>query len=234
MHQRTMQFRPVFFLVAALAVVSCHGRREPQPMRPPPVVDLWKDIDAMTQDELWKVVYDLRNDWVPSAPYRRNCEMGAPGSCLGRIDAVRDTVPGPTDVSGTGTIVARLYNLGAVNGGADRGAELKYGMRRVTGQDTMYVIIAKPGGAGGWTWSVREAVRGGSIVPPRETVPGGAWITCDPGYGSHPGGKSAFYWCPSVTTENGAGAAEFPEFRVYNPLDPGWLNCDAGCCTAGY
>jgi hypothetical protein len=235
MDHRTMQFRPLLTLVACLAVASCSPRVQSAPLPPPPpVVDLSKDINAMTQGELWQAVFALNGFWDPGVPYRRDCAQGGSGTCLGRIDAVRDTVPGPSDVSTNGTIVARLWNLGAVQGGGDRGAEQKYGIIRVTGVDTAYVIIAKPDGAGGWTWSVREAVRGGSSMPPRETVPGGAWITCDTSWPNHPSGKSAFYWCPAALTQNGAGAPEYPTLRLYNPRDPGWLDCDSGCCTAGY
>lgn len=202
----------------------------PEPARRALPGDLPKPPAQMTSAELFAFGASLRFDNGPVQ--ERTC---ARGGCMGRIDAVRDQVPGPALISANGTIVARLVNLG--RDGVDDGPENRYGT--APGQNEFYVIALKSGD--GWTWSVREAVRNAGNAP-RETV-SGTWTTCrhDPNNPSHPKGRSQFASCTT-----GAGEVELTRAAgprpprdnaaahiVLNPLDPGWLICSDGCCTAG-
>lgn len=202
----------------------------PEPARRALPGDLPKPLAQMTSAELFSFGADLRFDNGPVQ--ERNC---ARGGCKGRIDAVRDQVPGPALISANGTIVARLVNLG--RDGVDDGPEARYGT--APGQNEFYVIALKDGD--GWTWTVREAVRNGGGAA-RETA-SGTWTTCrhDPNNPSHPKGRSQFASCNAGAGEEDLARVAGPRLprdhavslRMFNPLDPGWLSCSDGCCTAG-
>jgi hypothetical protein len=184
----------------------------------------------MTTGELFAVGSALRFDNGPVQD--RDCARGA---CKGRIDAVRDQIPGPASISANGTIVARLVNLG--RDGVDDGTENRYGT--AAGQRDFYIIALKNGDS--WSWSVREAIRAGT-APPRETA-SGTWTVCrhDPTNPGHPKGRSQFASCSGAAGDEelmrSAGPRIPRDFATaivaYNPLDPGWLSCSDGCCTAG-
>lgn len=232
--QRTRSSRILGTVAVVLTLSACGRVEKAAPPTPPkPVVDLPKDINQMTAGELWEAGNQLTPFWDRGEPTHRNCAQGGAGGCIGRIDAVKDTTPGPGSVSPFGTIVARLENLGAQGTGADRGPEQKYRMEKETGpDDKKYYIIARPDGSGGWTYSVRVAIKNSTKVPSDSTA-WGSWLTCSSTYPNHPTTKSAFFWCPSTLMTSSLTAEELASPRVYNPLDPGWLECSAGCCTAG-
>ncbi len=227
MHVRTTKFLTVGALTLLLASLSATPARRALPG------DLPKPLGQMTAGELFAFGASVRFDNGPVQD--RDC---ARGTCLGRIDAVREQTPGPSSISANGTIVARLVNLGGGQG--NEGPEDRYQTAR--GQSEFYIVALKT--ASGWSWTVREATRNGSEAP-RETA-SGAWIVCrhDPSVPSHPKGRSQFASC---TGNAGAGTGEeltraagprLPRdyavsFLSYGPRDPGWLSCSDGCCTAG-
>ena len=178
--------------------------------------DLPKPLAEMTSGELWEVGQRLGYDNGPVQ--NRNCARGA---CMGRVDAIRDQVAGPGNISANGTIVARLMNLGRQNSGEDDGPESIYGTER-DGSARFYIVALPVDG--GWRWTVRKAVRNDGGAP-AETRSGN-WITCrhDPNNPTHPKGRSEFARCPGP--QGGAGG-RFP------PNDPAWVECSDGCCTAG-
>jgi hypothetical protein len=193
--------------------------------------DLPKPLSQMTAGELFAFGASVRFDNGPVQD--RDC---ARGSCLGRIDAVRDQIPGPSSISANGTIVARLVNLGGGQG--NEGPENRYQTAR--GQQDFYLIALKT--STGWSWTVREAVRNEGIAP-RETA-SGAWTVCrhDPSIQGHPKGRSEFASCSgSAGADEDLTRASGPRIAgdsavsllAYNPRDPGWLSCSDGCCTAG-
>lgn len=194
--------------------------------------DLPKPLAQMNASELFAFGASLRFDNGPVQD--RDCARGA---CLGRIDAVRDQTPGPGSISVNGTIVARLVNLGGRDG--NEGPESRYQTAR--GQQEFYLIAMKT--AGGWSWTVREAIRNG-FEAPRETA-SGRWTVCrhDPTDPTHPKGRSRFASCTGSSGASGsddlARAAgprlprDYAAALAYNPGDPGWLSCSDGCCTAG-
>ena len=195
------------------------GATASAPLSPP--VNLGTSIDLMSDGQLWDAGVALNGHWDPGTPQPRTCATGGPGGCRGVIDAIKNYTPGPATVDANGTIVARLRNLGAP-GNLDRGSESLYKMDFENGPDAKrYYIIARPVSGGGWNWSVRVAVKGGTTVPPAATD-SGSWHVC-PETSPHPPGRSAFFQCDTTA---GGGLA-------YDPRDPGWLSCSSGCCTAG-
>lgn len=200
MHVRTTKFLTLGAVVLLIASISA----APAPRALPG--DLPVALSQMTSAELFEFGAGLRFDNGPVQD--RGCMEGP---CLGRIDAVRDQTPGAGSISGYGTIVARLVNLGGNRG--NEGPENRYQTGR--GQQVFYLMALKQ--ANGWSWTVREAARGARTTP-RETA-SGAWTVCrhDPATENHPKGRSRFASCAASA---GAG-------------DPGWLSCSDGCCTAG-
>ena len=194
--------------------------------------DLPRPLANMSSGQLFAFGSRLRFDNGPVQD--RVCARGA---CKGRIDAVRDQTPGPATISANGTIVARLVNLGRGDGGADEGPEERY--RTARGQHDFYLIALKT--PTGWAWTVRVAVRNG-VGAPVETAAGN-WVACqhDPNNPNHPKGRSQFASCSGTTRDDDLVRAAGPraprEYTIAqqpnNPLDPGWLTCTDGCCTAG-
>ena len=186
-----------------------------------PPVHLTKSIDEMTSGELWDAGFALNGDWAVGKPQDRKCGTAGTIDCRGAIDAIKNFTPGPDSVHANGTIVARLRNFGASN--QDVGVEGRYKMAfadTTNPNATKYYMVARPDTAGGWKWSVRVAVKGGTTSPP-DTTRTGTWIVCDSN-STHPTGVSEFFKCNA-----GPGAV------TYDPTDPGWLRCSSGCCTAG-
>lgn len=217
MTRRTTQFL-TFGGVAAVAVLV-FGASLPTPATAARLAlpgDLPKPLAQMTSDELWEFGQRLGYDNGPAQV--RNCTRGA---CMGRVDAIRDQVAGPGNISANGTIVARLMNLGRQGSGDDDGAENIYRTER-DGSARFYIIALPVDG--GWRWTVRKAVNGGASAP--EETAAGNWITCrhDRNNPGHPKGRSEFARCAGP--QGGAGG-HFP------PNDPAWVECSDGCCTAG-
>jgi hypothetical protein len=199
--------------VVAVAVLAIGATRAERPARAALPGDLPKPLAQMTSDELWNAGQGLSFDNGPVQ--NRGC---ARGGCMGRVDAVRDQTPGPTNISANGTIVARLMNLGRQGSGDDDGPENIYRTER-DGSARFYIIALPVDGA--WRWTVRKAVRGDGNAPV-ETASGN-WVTCshNPNNPSHPKGRSEFARC-----SGGAGG-------LFPPDDPAWITCSDGCCTAG-
>lgn len=221
---------PKFLTLAVVAMTGASLSAFAPPVRLALPGDLPRPLAQMTSGELFAVGGALQ--WDNGPVQDRDC---ARGSCRGRIDAVRDQTPGPGNISANGTIVARLVNLG--RDGRDDGPENRYGTR--PGQQEFYIIALKNGD--GWSWTVREANRG-SADAPRETA-SGAWTSCrhDPANAAHPKGRSQFASCGAAAGDEELLRASGPRLArdyatslvPYNPLDPGWLSCTDGCCTAG-
>lgn len=185
--------------------------------------DLPDPIGTMTAGQLFTEGGKL--SFVGGPWQSRNCEKG---SCKARIQAVKGQSPGPSTVSTKGTIVARLQNRGSLLGYKDEGKEELYELRRFGDDKSVYYLVAIGDGSGGWTWGIYQATENGTaIVTP---VKSGAWTDCtrDTGNASHPKGESEFARCPHPTVAGGQAQA-----MTYSPIDPGWLECSAGCCTAG-
>jgi hypothetical protein len=217
MSRRTTQFLTVGGIIAVAALALSAARPTPAgAARLALPGDLPKPLAQMTSGELWDVGQRLGYDNGPVQA--RNC---ARGGCMGRVDAIRDQVAGPGNISANGTIVARLVNLGRQDGGEDDGAENIYRTER-EGSARFYLIALPVDG--GWRWSVRKAVAGDG-GPATETAAGN-WVTCrhDRNNPAHPKGRSEFARCPGP--QGGAGG-HFP------PNDPAWVECSDGCCTAG-
>ena len=190
--------------------------------------DLNSPIDDMTAGQLWNETNSLVT--LPEdAAQERKCRNG---KCWGMIEAVANQKPGPGNVNSNGTVVAVLKNFGdSQTGGADRGAEDKYGTEMNVNK--RYLLVARPNGTGGWRWAVRVAVKDG-MNQPADSTAWGDWAVCKETQQSdntHPKGKSAFYKCKDIKP----GAATLASvFFVRNNIDaPGWLDCEQGCCTAG-
>lgn len=213
MTRRTTRFLTLSGVIAVGVLALGAGR----PTRPPlPLAgDLPKPLAQMTSQELWTFGNGLQYDNGPVQ--QRIC---ARAGCNGRVDAVREQVPGPANISANGTVVARLMNLGRQEGGQDEGAESIYGIER-DGAARFYLIALKT--QDGWSWTVRKALPGGTGAP--EELRAGNWIACrhDPNNPTHPKGRSEFARCPG---QGGAGA-------LFPPTDPAWIECSDGCCTAG-
>jgi hypothetical protein len=218
-----------FLTLSALAILTASLSATPATRALPG--DLPKPLSQMTAGELFAFGASVRFDNGPVQD--RDC---ARGSCLGRIDAVREQTPGPSSISVNGTIVARLVNLGGGQG--NEGPENRYQTAR--GQQDFYLIALKT--STGWSWTVREAVRNEGVAP-RETA-SGDWTVCrhDPSIAGHPKGRSEFASCSgSAGASENLMRASGPRIVsgdatspfVYNPRDPGWLSCSDGCCTAG-
>ena len=190
--------------------------------------DLTSPIDDMTEGQLWTATTALVT--LPeAAAQERKCRNG---KCWGMIEAVANQKPGPGSVNSNGTVVAVLKNFGdSQTGGADRGAEDKYGTEM--NPDKRYLLVARPNGSGGWRWAVRVAIKDGTRKPADSTA-WGDWAVCKETQESdntHPKGKSAFYKCKDIKPGTGTLASVF---FVRNNIDaPGWLDCEQGCCTAG-
>lgn len=219
-------------VVSALGLLSClsawtcaTGRVATDPPIDRNNGNLTRSIDQMSAGDLWDAGTAL--SYVKGPSQDRQCASGA---CQGRINAVANQRPGPGNVVANGTIVGQFVNRGKVRflwPDENMGAEERYRSEK-SGGDKRYYLIARSDGANGWTWTVREAVRGSTALA-RETVPAGSWTTCtrDSTNPNHPQGKSEFARCPHPTMNGQAQAL------MYNPLDPGWLDCEQGCCTAG-
>lgn len=179
----------------------------------------------MSAGDLWDAGTAL--SYVKGPSQDRQCARGA---CKGRINAVANQKPGPGTVVAYGTIVGEFVNRGKVKvlwPDENMGSEDRYKSEKSSG-DRRYYLIARSDGSNGWTWTVREAVRGSSQLA-RETVLPGSWTDCtrDSTNSNHPRGKAEFARCPHPTMNGQAQAL------TYDPLDPGWLDCQQGCCTAG-
>ncbi|HEU4797896.1 MAG TPA: hypothetical protein VFT63_03155 [bacterium] len=220
-------------LALTIVVGSCASARvSPPPAKPD--VDLTIDVNVITEGQLWDAADRLTPFWDRGGrPQNRNCALGPMGGCLGRINGIRDTLLGPNSVKANGTIVAWLENLGAPGGGADRGAEQKYGTEMEGPRRKRYYMIGLPNGPDRWKWEIRVAIQGST--DPSQKVREGEFITCDDSYPDHPTGtKATFWWCPA----RGVGSGTIARMarivpQSFNPLDPGWLDCEQGCCTAG-
>jgi len=192
--------------------------------------DLGSPIDGMTDGQLWSATENMVT--LPeAAAQERKCRNG---KCWGMIEAIDNQTAGPSNVSVNGTVVAVLKNFGdspTGTGGADRGAEDKYGTEM--NADKRFLLVARPDSVSGWRWAVRVAVRNGTKTPADSTA-WGTWAVCKETQQSdntHPKGKSAFYKCKEIKPGPGTATATF---FVRNNIDaPGWLDCDQGCCTAG-
>lgn len=224
MSQPTTSFTNVLFAAAVmLAVWGCSGVEADTA----PVIagtgDLPKAIGTMTAGELFDAGEKLS---FVSGPWQtRNC---AKGSCKARIQAVKSQKPGPGNVTTNGTIVARLKNRGSWLGTKDEGIEEKYKLKRFSDDKSAYYLVAIGDGSGGWRWGIYEAIEGGpNVLVPTDT---GAWTPCtrDVGNRKHPQGESEFAKCPHPSS-----VANQTQALNYDPLDPGWLDCQQGCCTAG-
>lgn len=216
MTRRTTQFL-TFGGVALTASLLTALRAVPSPAtRVALPGDLPRPLAQMTSGELWDVGQRLGFDNGPVQ--NRNCSRGA---CMGRVDAVREQVAGPGNISANGTIVARLVNLGRQGGGDDDGPENIYRTER-DGSARFYIIALAVDG--GWRWTVRKAVQNDGNAP-IETATGN-WITCrhDRNNPAHPKGRSEFARCAGP--QGGAGG-------LFPPNDPAWVECSDGCCTAG-
>lgn len=194
--------------------------------------DLPDPIDDMTDGDLWTATTGLPTI-ATSTPQERKC--GTPAKdCWGMIAAVDRPAPGPSNISANGSVVAILTNLGnAPTGGTDVGAERLYGTEMNAGK--RFLLVAVMDGTD-WRWQVRVAVDGGTTKPAAMTKDG-AWKVCEENAqtdNDHPKGKSAFYKCkkykPLVA---GDSATTVANWMRNDPLAPGWLDCSAGCCTAG-
>jgi hypothetical protein len=217
MTRRTTQFLTFGGVVAVALLVIGASRAIPAPAsRLALPGDLPKPLGQMTSGELWDVGQRLGYDNGPVQG--RNCARGA---CMGRVDAVREQVAGPGNISPNGTIVARLMNLGRQGSGDDDGPENIYRTER-DGSARFYIVAVPVDG--GWRWSVRKAVRNDGNAPVETAA--GNWVTCrhDRNNPAHPKGRSEFARCPGP--QGGAGG-------LFPPNDPAWVECSDGCCTAG-
>ena len=247
---RTMSFGTILVASLPLLVAGC-GRSETASRdsaalsgapaaRTPLPGDLGSHIDGMTPQQLWDAAKNI--DFIPPSgqPFPRSC---AKGNCFARIRAVKDQKPGPGNISVYGTVVALLENLGSKenSGGEDRGAEAKYGFGKEPKR--MYLLVAMPTDTGGWRWAVRVAEDGSTQSAPSDSTAWGSWSVCEETESTganHPKGvKAAFYGCDAYKpgiggmTGNTTGSTTAAKRRPNNPLDPGWLDCELGCCTAG-
>lgn len=218
---------PAFLL--ALLVGSC---RAPQPMAEAPstqqpdpatVGDLTGPVASLTGDSLWKLGRSLV--WTPGRIQPRDC---AEGNCNARMDAVRwQEELNDTLISPNGTIVARFVNLG---GGSDedRGPEARYGFAKSQGTEYYLIAIRDAAAPRGWSWILRMAFRGDQGTLPIRV---GVWGLCqaDQYNPNHPpvGTKTEFYKC-NYASQNGQSVVPL----AYSPQDPGWYDCEQGCCTA--
>jgi len=216
MTRRTTRFLTLTGVVAVTTLALGASRSSTHKNRVPLDGDLPVALGQITSDQLFQFGRTLRFDNGPVQ--QRIC---ARAGCNGRVDGVRDQVPGPANISDNGTIVARLVNLGRAGSGEDEGDEAVYHTARENGQVDFYIVAVKS--RSGWSWSIRRAVRG-ETTPPAELASGN-WISCrhDPNNPNHPRGKSEFARCPN---QGGAGA-------LFPPNDPAWITCSDGCCTAG-
>jgi hypothetical protein len=181
--------------------------------------DLGQPYDQISSDSLWKTGEDLY--YVTTDTQARKC---ATGQCMAQIMAVANQKFDSLNIGPNGTIVARLMNYGRRQTGANAGVERVYQFGHTPDDQKVYYLIAYGSGSG-WRWTVREAARGNMALA-AETA-SGSWTTCKhkPGNSpSHPKAKSKFWKCDETVV---AGTVRDPE------LDPGWLDCSAGCCTAG-
>lgn len=220
--------RLVLGVSVAAGIWACGAGMQPGGMpasalNPTTVGDLTKPLDQMSRADLWKEARHLK--WISVRKQDRQCERG---ECRGRISAVRDQEPpGPAVIGQHGTIVARLENHGGGWLGWDRGAESKYGTRK--GDQWTLIIAIQDGSA--WKWVVAIARAAGTEAA-RVTEPA-AWAVCDTTVAdpNHPpaGTRALFYRC-LATVGNGDSS---PSTASGGLTDPGWLNCDQGCCTAG-
>lgn len=212
MTRRTTQFLTLGGVVVA-ATLALGAAKAPTRAQLPLDGDLPRPLADLSSNELFEFGQSLRFDNGPVQ--QRIC---ARAGCNGRVDGVRDQVPGAGNISANGTVVARLVNLGRPGDGQDEGAEAVYRTERQ--EQAAYYIVALRS-ANGWTWTVRKAVRGQS--GPTEEMSSGNWVSCrhDPNNPTHPRGKSEFARCPG----QGAGA-------LFPPNDPAWITCSDGCCTA--
>lgn len=225
MNARTRRYGGTIVLVAACAAsLSCRSVGiTPRTFDP----NLPKSIDAMTAGELWDAADPVG---FTLGPYQeRDC---AQGTCEGRFDAVAGQVPGPGTVTANGTIVARIVNAGGGLFSGNRGEEQRY-KATLRGGNRRYYVIARSDGSGGWSWSVREAIRNGTSLA-RETARG-TWTTCalDSSNPDHPRSKSQFAKCPHGADNDDANGSGEALRMIYSRVDPGWLTCTEGCCTAG-
>ena len=211
MTRRTTQFLTLGGVVVA-AVLALGARQTP--LAVPLDGDLPRPLGEISSNELFEFGQSLRFDNGPVQ--QRIC---ARAGCNGRVDGVRDQVPGPANISANGTIVARLVNLGRPGDGQDEGAEAVYRTER-SEQSAFYIVAVRSGS--GWSWTVRRAVRGQAGAP--DEMSSGTWVSCrhDPNNPNHPRGKSEFARCPG---QGGAGT-------LFPPDDPAWITCSDGCCTA--
>ena len=222
----TMISRGIRALMLALAVGSCARAHETlTPPDPTTVGDLPTPVDEMTGDSLWKVTRGL--GWTKGRTQSRNC---AQGSCDGRMDAVSGQEKLNADrISINGTIVARFVNKGAGIFNADRGPEARYGFSKSDGTEYLLIAVKEASAPDGWKWIVRVAFSNDQGLMP---IRAGDWRVCqrheDPLNHPPEGTKTQFYSCGS-TPQNGQGVMRL----AYNPNDPGWYDCEQGCCTAG-
>ena len=218
----------VVCLLSSVAWGCRSGSVDPQNFNPQTVGDLPSPVASMTGDQLW--TEGKRLGWALGKRQDRECRDG---ECKGRVDAVfGQEAPGPSRISSNGTIVARFANLGAWGGLDNRGPEAKYGTTK--GGSAMFLLIAIPNASApdGWSWIVREARVGDTGTTP---VRNGSWLWCtaDQHNPDHPpaGTKSQFYKC--IQPQNGNGNGGAVTALSYSISDPGWLECEMGCCTAG-
>lgn len=223
MSQRKRSFLTVLFAVSVIVPLGgCSGVEADTS----PVVNgtgnLPQAIRTMRADSLF--IEGRKLSYVSAPWQKRNCEKG---SCKARVQAVKNQKPGPGNVTTNGTIVARLRNRGDWFGTVDKGIEEKYDLKRLDDEEGMYYLVAISDGAQGWSWGIYEAIKGDtSRVTP---IKSGTWADCtrDTRNKKHPQGDSEFARCPHPT--DGAGVTALR----YDPLDPAWLDCQQGCCTAG-
>lgn len=209
------------FAVLALSA-ACGGRSKGLA---PYVTALDKPVNTMTLHELW-LASEKIGHWNHGPEQPRKCGGMPMNDCQARFDAVPNQLPAPGNVSVNGTIVARIVNVGGP-GGVNRGEESRY-KAQLRGGKRHFLLIAQSDGAGGWSWSVREARKNRSALS--TPLASGNWEVCtlDRTLAGHPQGESQFAKCPHRPP------GPSPMSTMYDTFDPGWLHCmSSGCCTAG-
>lgn len=222
MNPRTAMAKAVGCAVLLGSALSCATAPEPHAPQVRVATDrqpwqLRRPIGQMTPAELWHLGDSLY--FVEGPEQRRGC---AQGNCDARFDAIVNQNPGPSSLGPDGIIVARIVNTGSPFFGADEGNERVYGVPKARG-GVVYYMLGLSDGSGGWRWSIRKADRNDTVRRGPEEIDDGSWSACthEPQLSGHPRRQSMFWSCSRATV------------TFDDPIAPGWLECEQGCCTAG-
>jgi hypothetical protein len=173
----------------------------------------------MTVPELAKFLANQK--WRPHGPQARTCNGGkACKAQLSAIEGQQEIAPVDADGNGYGTVVVRMQNLGSATQVED--------VYKIKGGTFRYYMIAHTASPTSMTWTLHEVPQGKQA----RKVAHGSWTGC-PKYdhASTRPAEAMFTTCQKAHAIGDTAKGSGKNFD--DPIDPTWMTCSDGCCTAG-